>query len=109
MDVFLCSFDKIKVRSQGAKLSGNVWCFLLLQRQRQGDNLSGKLPGRRGSPRDGTGRLRHGVQPGHGNWSRCPGKVWRFPENACFFSATSYANLKVAVFSWKLVALPRNL
>ena len=37
----------------------------LLQRQRQGENSSGKLPGSHGSPRRGPGRVRDGVQPGH--------------------------------------------
>ena len=37
----------------------------LLRRQRQRQNSSGKLPGRRGSPQDGPGRVRYGVQPGH--------------------------------------------
>ena len=37
----------------------------LLQRQRQGENSPGKLPGSHGSPRRGPGRVRDGVQPGH--------------------------------------------
>ena len=37
----------------------------LLQRQRQGENSPGKLPGSHGGPRRGSGRVRHGVQPGH--------------------------------------------
>ena len=37
----------------------------LLRRQRRGENSPGKLPGSHGSPRRGSGRVRHGVQPGH--------------------------------------------